>query len=351
VTVKDAGTGPSAGWYEDPSASGGLRWWNGDRWTGFTARPPADGTETPSKARDSRKWLGPYGGLMIGGAFAIFWLYLLFVVIGVFGDSSPIPSVLLLGGFAVASAFVYTMCYRLRPADELKPSLLLLIFLVGGFAATMIPLCAEPVIRFATVQADGDPALVLSLVAGPIEEFSKILVVVLVARWVPVRTARTGLFVGGAVGFGFSGFEDLEYGLSAISGHHGPDIAHLVGIALAREASGPFAHPLWTSLLAAAVYAAWGSGRFRITWRMVGAFVLAAAAHTLWDTVTPAWYLVFGNQPESAVVGFIAVVLLAGAGTLIWWHVARRSRGVAAPSAPPRAPDDASSPTTGAPTL
>ena len=279
-----------------------------------------------AKDREPRKWLGRFGGFLIGAAFAVLWLYLLLVVVVMFGDSSPVQTVLIISGFGVAAGFLYTMCYRLRPQDRLSPAVLLLIFLIGGFASTIIPICVEPVVRVIAAQAGGNPGLVLSIAAGPIEEFSKILIVVLAAHWVPIRNARIGLFVGGAVGFGFSGFEDLEYGLSAISGHGSPNVGHLVMTVLAREASGPFAHPLWTSLLAAAVYAAWRSRRVRITWRVVGVYVLVAAAHSLWDTVSPAWYLLFGSQFASNLAGFVAIVLLAAGGTLVWWTVARRAR-------------------------
>jgi len=32
--------GPAAGWYADPGGSGGLRWWDGSRWTDHVAPPP-----------------------------------------------------------------------------------------------------------------------------------------------------------------------------------------------------------------------------------------------------------------------------------------------------------------------
>lgn len=328
MSENGGGTLPPAGWYQDPSFAGGLRWWDGWQWTAYTALAPrtlAPAAPAAAAPRQPRRWLGRFGSLWIGAAFAVVWLYLLLVVILAFGDGSPAQTVFILGGFGIAAAFLYTMCYRLRPSDRLAPSTLLLIFLIGGFAATIIPIMAEPVVRELANLWGANSDLVLSLVAGPIEEFSKIFVVILIAYRLPVRSTRTGLFVGGAVGFGFSGFENLEYGLAAISGHHNPNILRLVGVVLAREASGPFAHPLWTSLLAAAVFTAWRGRRVRITWRVVGAYGLVASAHSLWDAATPAWFAIFGDRAVASGVGFAAVLLLSGGGALVWWRVFRRA--------------------------
>src|SRR5580704_1868101 len=38
--VSGTGTGAAPNWYPDPSGSGGVRWWDGDRWTEHIAAPP-----------------------------------------------------------------------------------------------------------------------------------------------------------------------------------------------------------------------------------------------------------------------------------------------------------------------
>jgi hypothetical protein len=69
--------GASPGWYPDPNAPGGQRWWDGSQWTGHVQAAPGATTApgpAPAAAPDSRNWamaahLTALVGLVIGFSF------------------------------------------------------------------------------------------------------------------------------------------------------------------------------------------------------------------------------------------------------------------------------------------
>jgi RsiW-degrading membrane proteinase PrsW (M82 family) len=238
---------------------------------------------TPAKPRLPHKWLGPAGGWLVFAVFTFLWfcnvLYDQFVV----GRVALTPNSLVLGGFGMAAAFIYTMAYRLRPQDGITPLRLVLTFLLGGLLSTQLAIFIEGPVATA-LGAGAHGTLVLHSLAGVIEEACKIVTVVIFARGLAVRNARTGLFLGGAVGFGFAAFEDMRYAVESVQEplFHSP-IGSAIFITYSRDLFGPFDHPILTALLAAALFAATRNGRFRITGIVVLAYVGVSVAHGLID--------------------------------------------------------------------
>ena len=233
-----------------------------------------------------RKWLGPKGGWIILAAMFAVWLgHLLFDSLAI-GDLVLTPNTLVLGGFTMTAALIYTMAYRLRPDDGVTPLRLLVTFLFGGLAATELAFIVEDLVVHIPVGSVGNQSVLVHALAGIIEEGCKLLVVVVAARGLTVRTARSGLFMGGAVGLGFAAFEDMRYAFESVVGV--PEAGRLgvvLNVTISRNLIGPLEHPIMSALIAAALFATTRNGRFRITLPLVGVYLVISAVHGLIDTL------------------------------------------------------------------
>jgi RsiW-degrading membrane proteinase PrsW (M82 family) len=278
-----------------------------------------------------RKWLGSKGGWIILGVMLIVWLaHLLFDSI-VIGDLVLTPNSLVLGGFMMTGAIIYTMAYRLGPDDGVTPLRLLLAFLVGGLAATELAFIVEDLVVHIPVGSPANQSFLVHALAGIIEEGCKLLVVVVAARGLKVRTARSGLFVGGAVGLGFAAFEDMRYAFESIIGVPEPGrLGQVLEVTLTRNVIGPLEHPIMSALIAAALFAASRNGRFRITPVVVGVYLVISAVHGLIDTLPQ--FVVGGLVRDGApqllvyILGLAPDVVLALLLGVVWLVYTRRLR-------------------------
>ena len=237
-------------------------------------------------SRQPRKWLGRKGGLLIVASGAVLWFGTVLFDVIVFHFNQAPTGALFVGAFTVASAFVYTMASRLQPSDGVTVTRLLLAFLAGGILAAIL---ASPIDALTNLWSGGTSrhvSLVALSLAGVIEELVKIFVVVLFSARLARKNVRSGLFLGGAVGFGFAAFEDAAYARSAWNeafAAHGPALPAEIWNVISRDVLGIFGHPLFTALLAAAVFAAVRNGRFRLTVGVALAYLGVSAAHGLFD--------------------------------------------------------------------
>jgi RsiW-degrading membrane proteinase PrsW (M82 family)/GNAT superfamily N-acetyltransferase len=296
-----------------------------------------------ASVREPRKWLGRKGGLLIVALGAFLWFgTVLFQVIVFHANEAPTNS-LIIGAFTVASAFVYTMAYRLKPSDGLSVTRLLLAFLVGGILSTTL---AGPFDELDNLWSGGisrEPSLVSLSLAGVVEELAKILIVVLVSIGLSRKNVRNGLFLGGAVGFGFAAIENIGYARDtwneAFAEHHAA-LGDEIWVVVSRDVIGIFGHPLFTALLAAALFAAVRNGRFRVTGRVLLVYLGVAFAHGLFDVSEP---LVFRLTRLVGLAEFaFGFVVVAEAVTLslIWRSVSRRANRVAQQSVRHATPAD-----------
>ena len=339
-TPSPAGTPPPArtappGWYGDPFDARFLRWWSGAAWTPYTYSVRA--LQPAARPKPPHKWIGRFGGWIIVAASAFIWLWLfgfnwLITAISphpdVHGPAVLSPFLLLTGAATVATAILYTMAYRLRREDGLTASRLVIIAGVGGLAATLL---AAPVNSIIDVLSGGTvlhPSGLALVLAGVVEEFVKIAAAVVLAWKLPVKNARIGLFVGGAVGIGFSVIENLGYLMEAFARGqlNGLGLGMFVETVIGRELTGPFLHPVFSALLGAAVFGAARAGRFRLTFGVVLAYLGVAAAHGIFDgaiwlaQILP-WPLIARG---GAILLFYLVFVLASG--LAWLLIARRIR-------------------------
>jgi len=143
------------------------------------------------------------------------------------------------------------------------------------------------------------PALAVAL----IEEAAKLLGV----AWLLVggrgRFRLDGAVYGAAAGMGFAALESLDYAVGRA------EAASLVSTLWVRALLSPFGHGTWTAIVCAALWRAKGSGRPRLDPSVVGAFLLSAGLHGLWD-----W------QPVESrlLLPWFALVGLVGLATLAW---------------------------------
>ena len=329
---------PPSGWYPDPSRASQLRWWNGFGWTEYTypVVQPAPVPAPQPRVRAPRKWLGRWGGWILAAGSAGIWLWLIgfsFLLSALAPDSgdgpaSLSPYLLITGGATVAAAILYTMCYKLRPEDGMTPSRLLIIAVVGGTAATLVAAPINSIVDVVSGGTDLQPSPVTLVLAGVVEELAKVSAAVVFALRLPVKNARIGLFVGGAIGLGFSVVENLDYlqQAFAIGQEDGSGFGMFLTTMIGRMITGPFLHPVFSALLAAAVFGAARAGRFRLTGRVVLAYLGVAAAHGLFNGMQ--WIASSGLlRPVAAglLLLLFDLLFLVGSG-VTWLLIVRRIR-------------------------
>jgi RsiW-degrading membrane proteinase PrsW (M82 family) len=300
-----------------------------------------------NRPRLPRKWMGPSGGWIIIAVLFAIWLIDVLPHVLIEHSAGDVPTAILIGGFGVAAAFLYTMAYRLRPVDLVSPMRLVIACLVGGLFATTIAGPINEGVNLLGGSSFGGPATLLALsLAGVVEEAVKISMVILVSRGLVNRSARNGLFIGGAVGFGFAAFEDMQYDVSAA---HMTVIAHsffasYASVSAGRAILGPFEHPVFTALFAAALFGASRNGRFRLTFGVIGAYLGVAAVHGLIDSSGKLLELVISNHNLAVGLGGLVTLLLALGSGAVWLVVSRRLRNKAYAAPPDADPPVAWSP-------
>lgn len=322
-----------AGWYPDPHDPRRLRWWSGSEWTAYTHPPVA---APAAQTRPPRRWLGRFGGWIIVAGSAGIWVWIfgfafLFAALSPGGDDGPAavsPFLLITGAATVGLAILYTMAYKLRPDDRLTAPRLVLIGLLGGLFATLVAAPANTLIALATGGGPDEVSPVAAMTAGVVEELAKAGAAVVLSLRLPVKDARIGLFVGGAVGIGFSMVENVQYLLTAFATgvDEGLGIGPFILTAVARQLTGPFLHPVFSALLGAAIFSAARGGRFRLTGRVVLAYLGVAAAHGGYNGFL--WLLQTAPLPAAARGGLILLLtpLLLAAIGVAWLLIVRRIR-------------------------
>ena len=264
-----------------------------------------------------RRWLGRAGGWAVFAVFTAFWGFNLLFNGLVIHHAGFSPNTMILGGLGMTAAVLYTVAYRLRPSDEITPLRLVLAFFLGGLLSTELAVFVESAVVLLPPGSPADHSLLVRALAGIIEEACKLLVVVIFARGLINRTPRAGLFLGGAVGLGFAAFEDMKYALAAFDQpiYHGNPVGSLLVVTLGRDAIGAFEHPVFSALLAAALFAATRNGRFRITLRLIGVYLLVSAAHGLIDTADTLLFYALHSRPASAALALLVDILIALGGS------------------------------------
>jgi RsiW-degrading membrane proteinase PrsW (M82 family) len=230
------------------------------------------------------------------------------------GNPILFPTVLMLGSFAVPAAYV-AFFYDHRQLSKLTLPTIILGFLYGGVLGVFASALLEPIFVSRL-----DPSTTFAV--GLIEEFAKILGVLMIARHRRHDSELDGLILGAAAGMGFASMESSGYVFVTFLGSGG-NLSLMVGVTLLRGILSPVGHGTWTAILASVLFRESAAGRFRINGKVVGAYLMVAVLHGLWDglpgvvsaVLSPGFDVFIGQ----ALVGGISLFILRRR-----WSEARR---------------------------
>jgi RsiW-degrading membrane proteinase PrsW (M82 family) len=243
------------------------------------------------------------------------------VILGASGNPNLFPTVVMLGTFMVPAAYVAFFYERRHLSDLTMPTTALTFFyggVLGVFAASLLEPLFIRRLDFLT-----------AFEVGMIEEFAKILGVLLIARHLRHDSELNGLILGAAAGMGFAALESTGYAFSAFL-RSGGNLSATVFVTLLRGVLSPLGHGTWTAILAAVLFRESEATRFHINRRVIGAYLGVSILHGLWDGLPGFIGVLVGAGPDI----FIAQALVGITGLFILWRLWRQARRAQVERAP-----------------
>jgi protease PrsW len=227
-------------------------------------------------------------------------------VFGLTGNPNLFPTVALIGNFLVPVSYV-AFFYERRHMSQVTLVSTARAFFYGGILGVFAAALLEPVfIRRLTFES--------AFEVGVIEEFAKILGVLVVARHHRHDSEIDGVILGGAAGMGFAALESSGYVFSAFV-QSGGSLSTLVVVTLLRGLLSPVGHGTWTAILASVMFREGSPQRFRINRAVVGAYVTVSILHGLWDGLPPLVAALTGPGVDV----FLTQGAIGAAGLIILW--------------------------------
>lgn len=228
------------------------------------------------------------------------------VVFAITGNPNLFPTVALIGNFLVPVSYV-AFFYERRHMSQVTLVSTARAFFYGGVLGVFAAALLEPL--FITRLT-----LFSAFEIGLIEEFAKILGVVVVARHHRHDAEIDGILLGGAAGMGFAALESSGYVFTAFV-ESGGSLSDLVVVTLLRGLLSPVGHGTWTAILASVLFREGAPNKFRINGAVIGAYISVAVLHGLWDGL-PA---VISALTGSGVDVLVSQGLVGLAGLIILW--------------------------------
>jgi len=231
------------------------------------------------------------------------------VILAATDNPNLFPTVVLLGSVAVPVTFV-TFLWENRRLTKLSWPEVGLSFLYGGALSILLAGILEPVfIQRLTI---GN-----LFSAAAIEEAAKILVLVYLVRFRRHISEQDGIIFGAAVGMGFAALESTGYSFTAFV-ETGGSLSLTVLLTLFRALLSPAGHGTWTAILAGVLFLESTPFHFRITGKVLLAYLGVTFLHGLWNGLP---FLLAG---PAVIVGQL-VVAAAGLLVLAWlWEGSKR---------------------------
>ena len=247
-----------------------------------------------------------------------FLLYLLSLGALVFtGNPNLFPTVVMVGVFMIPAAYA-AFFYDHRHLSQLGAGAVARSFLYGGLLGVITASILEPLLINQLTPSS-------MVIVGLIEEFAKILGVIVIAIHLRHDAELDGIILGVATGMGFAALESMGYAFTGFL-RSGGSLSATVFVTLIRGIASPLGHSIWTAILASVLFREAKNGHFRINLKVIGAYITAVALHTLWDLLPfiMAAFLFSGLDVliGQAIVGSIGILILRRR-----WLEARRAQG------------------------
>jgi RsiW-degrading membrane proteinase PrsW (M82 family) len=227
------------------------------------------------------------------------------VVFGITGNPNLFPTVALVGNFLVPVAYV-AFFYERRHMSQVTLVSTAMAFFYGGVLGVFAAALLEPLF----VQS---LTFTSAFEVAAIEEFAKILGVILVARHHRHDSEIDGVILGGAAGMGFAALESSGYVFTAFVESRG-SLSALVFVTLLRGLLAPVGHGTWTAILASVMFREGTRSRFRINAAVIGAYLTVVLLHGLWDGLPPVVDALTGSTLTvivcEAAIGATSLIIL-----------------------------------------
>jgi RsiW-degrading membrane proteinase PrsW (M82 family) len=222
------------------------------------------------------------------------------------GNPVLFPTVVMVGSFMIPVTYV-AFFYDRRFLSRLTVPAIAQGFIYGGLFGVLAASLLEPLfIRSLD--------FVTAFGVGLIEEFVKVLGILLIARRLGHDVEMDGLLLGVAAGMGFAALESNGYAFSAFL-RSGGSLTATVFVTLLRGILSPIGHGTWTAILVSVLFRESRSGHFRFNLKVLGAYLGVSILHGLWDGLPDAITALFGEGLDV----FIAEALVAVIGLFILW--------------------------------
>jgi len=215
------------------------------------------------------------------------------------------PTVVMVGSFMIPVTYV-AFFYDRRHLSLLTVPKIAQGFIYGGLLGVVAASLLEPLfirrLDFATAFG-----------VGLIEEFVKILGILVIARHMRHEAEMDGLLLGVAAGMGFAALESNGYAFAAFLRSDG-SLSATVFITLLRGVLSPIGHGTWTAILTSVLFRESRAGHFRFNSKVVGAYLSVSILHGLWDGLPGAITALFGPGLDvfagQALIGMIGFFIL-----------------------------------------
>jgi RsiW-degrading membrane proteinase PrsW (M82 family) len=250
--------------------------------------------------------------LLIGLAFYVAGLAALIVT----GNPNLFPTVVMIGSFLVPVTYV-SFFYERRQLSSVTMAATAMSFVYGGILGVLAASILEPLF---VRKLD----LATAFVVGLIEEFVKILGVLVVARHRRHDSEMDGLILGAAAGMGFAALESMGYAFTAFLQNSG-SLSSAVSVELLRGILSPLGHGTWTAILVSVLFRESRARRFRITLKVIGAYLLVVVLHGLWDGIPS----LLSSLVGAGVDVLIGQLIVGAIGLFVLWLRWREAKRLA----------------------